>query len=68
MRGRHEQDFVEYFTGTICSVPQYLPEEDFLLVSQSLINERDKVKALAMLAVSACSYLPQNKQDHTQGE
>jgi CRISPR-associated protein Cmx8 len=63
MRGRRDQDFIEYFTGTLCSVPQYLPEEDFLLVSQALINERDKVKSLAMLAVSACSYLPKNKQD-----
>uniref|UniRef100_UPI004056647D type I-MYXAN CRISPR-associated protein Cmx8 n=1 Tax=Candidatus Electrothrix sp. TaxID=2170559 RepID=UPI004056647D len=62
IRGRREQDFVEYFTGTICSVPQYLPEDDFLLVSQALINERDKVKALSMLAVSACSYLPVNKE------
>jgi CRISPR-associated protein Cmx8 len=62
LRGRREQDFVEYFTGTLCSVPQYLPKDDFLLVSQALINERDKVKALSMLAVSACSYLPVNKE------
>ncbi|MCI5148544.1 MAG: type I-MYXAN CRISPR-associated protein Cmx8 [Candidatus Electrothrix sp. MAN1_4] len=70
MRGRREQDFVEYFTGTLCSVPQYLPEDDFLLVSQALINERDKVKSLAMLAVSACSYLPVNKENtkDKQGE
>jgi CRISPR-associated protein Cmx8 len=67
MRGRREQDFVEYFTGTLCAVPHYLPEEDFLLVSQALINEPDKVKTLAMLAVSAASYLPQNKQNK-QGE
>ena len=67
MRGRREQDFVEYFTGTLCSVPHYLPEMDFLLVSQALINEPDKVKTLAMLAVSASSYLPRNKQDK-QGE
>ncbi|MCI5163409.1 MAG: type I-MYXAN CRISPR-associated protein Cmx8 [Candidatus Electrothrix sp. AX5] len=70
LRGRREQDFVEYFTGTLCSVPQYLPEDDFLLVSQALINERDKVKALSMLAVSACSYLPVNKENtkDNQGE
>ncbi len=67
MRGRREHDFVEYFTGTLCSVPHYLPEEDYLLVSQTLINEPDKVKTLAMLAVSASSYLPRNKQDK-QGE
>jgi len=67
MRGRREQDFVEYFTGTLCSVPHYLPEKDFLLISQALINEPAKVKTLAMLAVSASSYLPRNKQDK-QGE
>lgn len=58
MRGRREQDFVEYFTGTICSVPQFLPEKDYLLVSQSLIDEWEKAKALSMLAISANSWLP----------
>jgi len=67
LRGRREQDLVEYFTGTLCSVPHYLPEEDFLLVSRALINEPEKVKTLAMLAISASSYLPRNKQDK-QGE
>jgi len=57
MRGRREKDFVEYFTGTICSVPQWLPEEDYLAVSHALIAESEKVKTLAMLALSACSYL-----------
>ncbi|MCI5210103.1 MAG: type I-MYXAN CRISPR-associated protein Cmx8, partial [Candidatus Electrothrix sp. ATG2] len=55
MRGRRGQDFVEYFTGTLCSVPQNLSNDDFLLISQALINEWDKVKTLSMLAVSACS-------------
>ncbi|HEW79298.1 MAG TPA: type I-MYXAN CRISPR-associated protein Cmx8 [Phycisphaerales bacterium] len=64
MRGRREQDFVEYFTGTICSVPQFLPEDDFLLVSQALISEWERVKALSMLAISACSYLPKNRKEN----
>ena len=58
MRGRREKDFVEYFTGTICSVPQWLPEEEYLAVTQALIAESEKVKTLAMLALSAWSYLP----------
>lgn len=57
LRGRREQDFIDYFTGTICSVPQFLSEADFLMVSQALTTEWPKVKTLAMLALSAHSYL-----------
>jgi CRISPR-associated protein Cmx8 len=57
MRGRREQDFVEYFTGSICSVPQFLPEDDFLAVTRALIDDPDRVKVLAMMALSAHSYL-----------
>jgi CRISPR-associated protein Cmx8 len=59
MRGRREQDFVEYFTGTICSIPQFLPPEDYLLVSQALLDDWERVKSLAMLAMSANSYISQ---------
>lgn len=55
MRGRGEQDFVEYFTGTICSVAQYLPEDDYLVVSRALMTQPETVKTLSMLAVSAVS-------------
>ena len=55
MRGRRDQDYIEYFTGTICSVPQYLPEQDYLVVSQGLLTGWDKVKTLSMLALSAAS-------------
>ena len=55
MRGRHEQDFVEYFTGTICSVSQFLPEEEYIIMGQALISQPDIVKTLAMLALSANS-------------
>ncbi|MDW7730065.1 MAG: type I-MYXAN CRISPR-associated protein Cmx8 [Bacillota bacterium] len=60
MRGRRDQNFIEYFTGTICSVPQWLPEEDYLAVSQALISEWEKVKTLSMLALSAHSYAGRN--------
>lgn len=55
MRGRKAQDFVEYFAGTICSVPQFLPETQFLMVSTALLTDSERVKTLAMLAVSANS-------------
>ncbi len=63
MRGRRDQDFVEYFTGTICSVPQYLPDNDYLLVSQSLIDDWERIKSLSMLALSASSYFSQSQQN-----
>ena len=63
MRGRRDQDFVEYFTGTICSVPHYLPKEDYLLVSRALLEDWQKIKNLAMMAVSAHSYLPSEKKE-----
>ncbi|MEW6429325.1 MAG: type I-MYXAN CRISPR-associated protein Cmx8 [Thermodesulfobacteriota bacterium] len=63
MRGRREQDFVEYFTGSLCSVPQFLPPDDYLLLSQTLIADWERVKSLAMLAISANSYLSQPKTE-----
>jgi CRISPR-associated protein Cmx8 len=57
MRSRRDQDFIEYFTGTICSVPQFLPPEDYIFVSQALLEDGgwEKVKALSMLALAAHS-------------
>ena len=56
MRSRRDEDFVEYFTGSICSVPHHLPEEEYLAVSEALIEAPETVKNLAMLALSAHSY------------
>lgn len=67
IRGRRDQDFIEYFTGTICSVPQYLPSDDFLLVSQALLTDWEKVKTLTMLALSACSWTGKSKETN-EGE
>lgn len=57
MRSRREQEFIEYFTGTICSVPQFLPADDYVFVSQALLEENgwEKIKTLSMLALSAHS-------------
>ncbi|MFO1352408.1 MAG: hypothetical protein U1F68_17725 [Gammaproteobacteria bacterium] len=66
MRGRTDRDFIEYFTGTICSVPQYFGKEDeFVEISQALIDSPATVKNLAMLALSAHSWLPSEK-NHAQ--
>lgn len=59
MRGRRDQDFIEYFTGTICSVPHYLSESDYMAVAAALMNDWEKVKTLSMIALSAHSYLSQ---------
>ncbi|MDK2920448.1 MAG: hypothetical protein PWR24_5 [Desulfonauticus sp.] len=68
MRGRKEEDFVEYFTGTICSVPQFLPQEEYLLLSEALVQGGwEKVKSLSLLAISAASYLAKNIQ-HKEDE
>jgi len=62
MRGRREKDFIEYYSGTIFSVPHFLPEEDYLAVSKALMEDWEKVKTLSMLALSANSYLPKQKE------
>ncbi len=78
MRSRHDQDFVEYFVGSICSVGQYLPPHDYQFLTSILMrkSQRDAtgpilpcwedVKALAMIAVSACSYSSQPRESKTQ--
>ncbi len=55
---RSREDFVAFFTGTICSVPQFLPEQDYRGLAEALLSDDDRweeVKALAMLTVSALS-------------
>jgi CRISPR-associated protein Cmx8 len=55
MRSRREQDFVDHFTATFCSLRQFLPEEDFSVVAEALLHRSDDVKALTLLALSANS-------------
>lgn len=53
---RSREDFVTYFTGTICSVPQYLPEGDYFALAEVLLSDGDRwedARALAMLTISA---------------
>ena len=59
MRGRNGRDFVTYFTGTICSVPQFFGrQDDFIDLSRALITQPDLIKDLSMLALSAHSWMP----------
>lgn len=55
LRSRRDQDFIEYFTGTLGSVAQWLPEGEFAIVASALLEKPDDVKALALLALSANS-------------
>lgn len=66
LRGRKGPDIAEYFTGTLCSHPQFMRSspkneevDDFLLLAKSLVDpeEREKIKLFGMLALSACSYV-----------
>ncbi|HNE56602.1 MAG TPA: type I-MYXAN CRISPR-associated protein Cmx8, partial [Leptospiraceae bacterium] len=57
---KDKDDFITYFTSTICSVSQYLGEEGYTLLAGSLYNENEalgweKIRALSMLALSANS-------------
>jgi CRISPR-associated protein Cmx8 len=56
IRGRpHVQDFVSYFTSTICSVSQLLPEGAYKIVADNLLRKPEDVRNLTLLALSARS-------------
>lgn len=69
IRSRNDRDFIAYFTGTICSVPQFFGrQEDFIALSQALIGDPDLIKDLSMLALSAHSWMPGGESvDATDG-
>lgn len=52
---RSRQDFVEYFTATICAVPHFLPDREYQALAVELLADDgwERVKALAMLALSS---------------
>ncbi len=54
---RAREDFVAYFTGTICSVPQSLPGAEYQALTAALLIDPqwEDVKGLAMLALSGLS-------------
>jgi CRISPR-associated protein Cmx8 len=79
MRSRHDQDFVEFFAGSVCSVAQFLRQDEYQFLIQTLMTKPDPnpvgrkglswedVKAIAMIAVSACSFQVRPRDAETQG-
>jgi CRISPR-associated protein Cmx8 len=53
MRSRRERDFIDYFTATICSVKQFLKQDDYEVVARALLARPEDVKTLCLLALSA---------------
>jgi CRISPR-associated protein Cmx8 len=54
IRSRTEQlDFINYFVSSLCSVPQHMKGDDFVVLTQELYGDPDKVRTLTMLALSA---------------
>jgi CRISPR-associated protein Cmx8 len=78
-RSRHGDEFVSYFTDTIASVAQWLPEDRYLAVSRALMcphtpdegpdrpRTRDDIKTLTMLALSAHSRSLRARADDDNG-
>jgi CRISPR-associated protein Cmx8 len=62
IRSRTGEDFISYFSSSICSVGQYMNEERFLTLTKALFDDTDKVRTLSMLALSAVSYTYQKKE------
>jgi CRISPR-associated protein Cmx8 len=56
VRARPEQDFVSYFAGTLCSVPQFLDTERYGQLTHALQSEPGKVRTLTLLALSATAW------------
>lgn len=56
VRSRPDNDFREYFAGTLCSVPQFLDNERYRVLSQALRDEPSRVRTLTLLALSAAAY------------
>ncbi len=53
---KSREDFAAYFTGTICSVPQFLPQGEFDSLADTLLGDRwEDVKSLSLLALAGLS-------------
>lgn len=57
IRGRKSrEDFTSFFTGTICSVPQFLPQGEYDAIAGALLGDKwEDVKSLSMLALAGLS-------------
>lgn len=53
VRSRNGADFVDYFVGTLCSVPQRMDEQQFVALTAALAADPDRVRTLTLLALAA---------------
>jgi len=69
IRSRTDQDFVEYFVSTLCSVPQSMGEQRFVSLTKALVEREDDIRTLTMLALAAQTPNPQQavSQSASQG-
>ena len=74
IRGRNSDEFVDYFIGSICAVPQFMgakgvsPEQGFIAVSDALHESEDKrteMKNLAMLALCAHAWRQRSQTEES---
>lgn len=49
----NNEDFIEYFVSTICSVSQHLNQQAYLKVAEELFSRTEDIRTLTMLALSA---------------
>jgi CRISPR-associated protein Cmx8 len=53
---KSREEFTNFFTGTICSVPQFLPQDEYDAVAEALLGDKwEDVKSLSMLALAGLS-------------
>jgi CRISPR-associated protein Cmx8 len=54
-RSRTGGDFVDFFTSTICSIPQHIRRDEYALLGRALLDpaEVENIRTLTMLALSA---------------
>ena len=58
LRKRRGDDFREFFISTICGTRQVIDEEGGLKLSRLLVEETDRIRTLALLALTAQSTIP----------
>ncbi|MDP3273896.1 MAG: type I-MYXAN CRISPR-associated protein Cmx8 [Deltaproteobacteria bacterium] len=62
-RSRTGADFREFFTGTLCSQPQFLSGADYERLAHALRDESEDVRTLTMLAIASVSGVSESKPD-----
>ncbi|HVA51263.1 MAG TPA: type I-MYXAN CRISPR-associated protein Cmx8 [Pirellulales bacterium] len=65
-RSRHDQAFVEHFSGTFFRVGHYMGGKLFERIAAALFNGTDKVKTLTLMALSANSWTPLQPREAKQ--